>query len=325
MERIDVKDRKILYYLSLNSRQSLQKIGRIVGLTKEVVSYRIKRMQELGIIENFYTDFILTPVGQTIYVRLYFNYQNITPSIKKEIIQYFVDTDEATIVASLEGNYDLMVIVIFPDIYKIHPYLEHMLMNYGDYFKERHAALYFIRNQYNPSFLLDSKTKKLEPHVHRLYQEISYDELDMNILKALDLNARMPITQLADELHSTVTVIHYRIKRLMKLGVILGFGVNINWEKLGYRFYHVEINLKQYHKRLDIVRYLMENPYFRSSHQLLGHASDLEVDFILENVMQLHEMMDNLSTHFPESVKDFKYWSILKTYKEQLFPTRHKN
>jgi len=323
MERIDVKDRKILYYLSLDSRQSFQKIGKKVGLTKEVVSYRIKRLQELGIIQNFYTDFILTPMGQTIYVRLYFNYQNINPSIKKEIIQHFVDTNEATVVASLEGNYDLMVIVICPDIYQIHPYLEHLLMTYGDYFKERYTAMYLIRNQYNPSFLLDSKTKKLEPHIHRLYQGISYDELDMNILKALDLNARIPITLLAEKLHSTVSVVHYRLKRLKKLGVILGFGVNINWDLIGYRFYHVEINLKQYQKRSEIIRYLMENPYFRSTHQLLGHASDLEVDLILENVTQLHEVMDTLSTQFSESVKDFKYWSILKIHKEQLFPARH--
>jgi Lrp/AsnC family leucine-responsive transcriptional regulator len=301
----------------------LQKIGRKVGLTKEMVYYRIKRLQELGIIENFYTDFQLTPLGQKIYVRLYFNYQNINPSIKREIIQYFVGSDEAIVVASLEGNYDLMVIVICPDIYKIYPYLEYMQVKYGDYFKERYAAMYLIRNQYNPSFLLSEQTKKIEPHVHMEYQEIPYDELDLNILKALDLNARMPITRLAEELHSTVSVVHYRLKRLIKLGVILGFGVSINWEKLGYRFYHVEIGLKQYHMRSEIIRYLMENPYFRSMHQLIGHASDLEIDFILENVTQLHEVMDTLSSRFPESVKDFKYWSILKLHKEQLYPTCH--
>ncbi len=55
MIKIDLKDRKILYQLDLNSRQSLTQIGKNVGLKKDVVSYRIKRLQDEGVIKNFWT------------------------------------------------------------------------------------------------------------------------------------------------------------------------------------------------------------------------------------------------------------------------------
>ena len=55
MEKLDLKDRKILYQLDLNCRQSNTQIGKKVGLSKEVVNYRIKRMQDFGIINNFWT------------------------------------------------------------------------------------------------------------------------------------------------------------------------------------------------------------------------------------------------------------------------------
>ena len=55
MEKIDLKDRKILFELDINSRQTLTQIGRKVGLPKTVVAYRIKRLQERGIIKSFYT------------------------------------------------------------------------------------------------------------------------------------------------------------------------------------------------------------------------------------------------------------------------------
>ena len=55
MESLDVKDRKILYELDFNSRQSNSKIGKKVGLHKNVVNYRIKRMEKSGIISNYYT------------------------------------------------------------------------------------------------------------------------------------------------------------------------------------------------------------------------------------------------------------------------------
>ena len=50
MKKIDLKDRKILYELDLNCRQSNAQIGKKVGLSRKVVEYRIKRMEEEGII-----------------------------------------------------------------------------------------------------------------------------------------------------------------------------------------------------------------------------------------------------------------------------------
>ena len=320
MEKVDVKDKKILYYLGLDSRQSLRQIGRNVGLTKEVVGYRIKRLQELGVIENFFTAMQLTPLGIKLYVRFNLNFQNINPNIKQEIIQFFIKYNDSLIVSSLEGSYDLIVIIVAPDLYKIYSFLEVLQTRYGDYFKDRHAAIYLNRKQYNASFLLSKRTKKVEPHFHRDCKMVEFDALDLGILRYLDINARMPITELADKLDSTVTVMHYRIKRLLRQNVILGFGVNIDWSKLGYRYYHVEINLKKYTMRPEIIRYLLENPHLRCTHKLLGYASDLEVDFILENVTQLHEVMDDLSQHFPDSVKDFKYCSLLKVHKEVSIP-----
>ena len=50
MIKIDLKDRKILNQLDINSRQSLSQIGKKVGLPKNVVAYRIKRLEEKKII-----------------------------------------------------------------------------------------------------------------------------------------------------------------------------------------------------------------------------------------------------------------------------------
>jgi len=55
MEKLDLKDRKILYELDLNSRQSFRSIGRKVGLSKDIVASRVKKLQEEGIIIRFNT------------------------------------------------------------------------------------------------------------------------------------------------------------------------------------------------------------------------------------------------------------------------------
>ena len=49
---LDLKDRKILYELDSNSRQPLSQIAKKVGLSKEVVNYRIRRLEDQKIITH---------------------------------------------------------------------------------------------------------------------------------------------------------------------------------------------------------------------------------------------------------------------------------
>ena len=44
MTQLDLKDKKILLELELNSRQSFSSIAKKVGLSKEVVNYRVNKL-----------------------------------------------------------------------------------------------------------------------------------------------------------------------------------------------------------------------------------------------------------------------------------------
>ncbi len=74
MEKLDLKDRKILYELDINSRQSFSQLGKRVGLHKDVVAYRVKKLQEKGIIKNFITEINNYKTGYPT-VKFYLNYQ----------------------------------------------------------------------------------------------------------------------------------------------------------------------------------------------------------------------------------------------------------
>jgi len=53
MEKLTLKDKKLLFYLSRNARESGTKIAKSVGLSKNAVGYKIERLTRLGIIKNF--------------------------------------------------------------------------------------------------------------------------------------------------------------------------------------------------------------------------------------------------------------------------------
>lgn len=76
MERIDLKDRKILYQLDIDSRQSFRSIGKKIGLSKDVVAFRVKKLKEKVIILRFHTEYNYLSLGLTS-LRFYIKFQNM--------------------------------------------------------------------------------------------------------------------------------------------------------------------------------------------------------------------------------------------------------
>src|SRR3989338_6790520 len=85
--RLDVKDKKILYELDSNSRQPLSIIAKKVGLSRDIVNYRISQLISKGIINGFYAAIDISKLGY-IFCRIFLRFQKIDPAKEEEIIEY---------------------------------------------------------------------------------------------------------------------------------------------------------------------------------------------------------------------------------------------
>ena len=89
MKEIDLKDRKILYQLDVNARQSNARIGKKVRLSPEVVFHRIRNLEKRGIIEGYYATLDPTKFGYKAY-RVYVKTQDLTLETEKELFDWLV-------------------------------------------------------------------------------------------------------------------------------------------------------------------------------------------------------------------------------------------
>ena len=71
--------------------------------------------------------------------------------------------------------------------------------------------------------------------------ELLIDNVDRRILYELDINARIPVTQLAKKLRLSREKVNYRINNLIKRGIIRKFVTMINPVKLGYSVFWWQI------------------------------------------------------------------------------------
>jgi DNA-binding Lrp family transcriptional regulator len=141
MISLDDHDRAILHQLDQNARQTYSQMAEKLDLTKNAVSYRIKKMMKNGIIKKFYTLINPFKIGFESY-RIYVSYQYSTPLIEERIINHFSSYPLNWWTISLEGRYDLAVITWVNDVNQFYKYWKETLTLYRDYFRKQHFSLY---------------------------------------------------------------------------------------------------------------------------------------------------------------------------------------
>jgi Lrp/AsnC family transcriptional regulator, leucine-responsive regulatory protein len=319
---IDLKDRKILYELDIDARQSLTQIGKKVGLNKDVVSYRIKRMEDEGIIENYWTQIDSYKLGYNVF-RYYLILQNATPNIKNEIINHLVGYKKTWVVGTCKGMYDLVAVIWVKSVPEFYKFWDETNDKYGDYFAEKVFSVYLQAYCYPLSYLLLDSYEKSSRDGHELItgggNTAEIDEVDYRLLNEIAENGRMSLIDLAQKLSCSSQMVDYRIKNLRKKDVIQAFRVNIDISKIGYDHFKVDIYLKEPSQRKKIFDYLKYNKYVTFINTSAGYA-DIEVELNIENSNKMTELMDEVYTKFPGVIKKYTYFSAQKNYKLRCLP-----
>lgn len=321
MEKIDLKDRRILYELDYNSRESLTHIGKKVGLKKDVVSYRIKKLQDEGVIQCFYTVIDAYKLGYSLF-RYYVNLQYANPEIRNKIIEYLANYRNICTVGEALGKYDLIIVVWVKDISEFYQFWSNTLDKFGDYFESKMFSVYIHGVGFRQSYLLLDNYKIGDRVDHEYFgvgKTVEIDETDYHLLNELALNARAPLIELAEKFDCSSQTINYRIKRLKKEGLIQAFRVAVNENKLGFKRYKSDIFLKNHSQRTNIINYIKKNPYLLYISTSTG-LCDLEFEFIVKKQRDLIEIIEDVNLKFPNSIKNYSIYGDFQCYKETFLP-----
>jgi len=325
MTKTDLKDRKILYQLDLNCRESNTQIGKKVGLKKDVVSYRINRMENGGIIENYWTAINTFKLGYNVF-RVYINFRYVTSSIKEEIIKYFVDYENSWVVVTEKSEIDLDVVIWVKDIFEFYQFWEKTLDKYEDYFEKYVISIYLYAACYRKSFLLPDEQDRSNKEMYEVScggKPVEIDEIDYKLLNEIAENARMPLIDLAEKLGCSSQSINYRLNNLVKSGVINAFRVNVDLSKLGLHRYKVDIYLKDHKLKKPILNYLKDKPYIEFMNLTIGWA-DLEPEFVVKDMDELLKILDVINSKFSGAIKKQSFFITEKFYKLRCLPQMYK-
>ena len=321
MRKIDRNDRKILYELDKNSRQSIQSIGRKVNLHKNVVLHRIKKLEESGIINNYFTMIDTSKLGYRSY-RLNLLFQNTNEEIISDIINHFVKYKNTWWAVSTKGIYDFSAAIWVKNIEEFQQFWKHTLRKYHMFIREQTFSLYLELFSLRPSYLLIDKYQESDIAKYDIVlgsNSVHIDDIDKKILQFISNNSRVPTIEISNKLNISTPTVRKRISNLTELGVIRGYRISIDHSKMGYKMFKIDMYLNNYKIRDKILDFIIKNPRLIYICNTLGYA-DLEFDLMVEEESQLHYIMDQIMSKFEGAIKYYDFIHEYKIHKVDYMP-----
>jgi len=316
VEKLDLLDRKILYELDINARQPLTTLSKKIHKDRNIIEYRIKKLQEKGIIKNFVTLIDAGKLGLTIW-NVYLEFQNLNASKEKEIINFLKKNKKVWWVAQTTGRWDMIYSIFVKDVKEFYDTVNDFNSKYGKYLLRQSLAAHVEVEVFSRGYFLNKPS--LGVTWYKKFEQIKLNEIDKKILKELSTNARISSVELATKINSTARIVAYRIKDLQKKGIITRFRLQLNQSKIGYGFYKVILNLKNLSKTNDkaLEEYCKNlGNVFHFERKIGPWMLELEMD--VESYEKVNEIMKNMKEAFPNYINSYEIMLIYNEPKGEL-------
>ncbi len=320
--KLDMKDRKLLYELDINSRLSAAQLARKVGISKQGCTFKINNLVRKGVITSFPTVMNIALMGYLSF-RLYFKLIDISPEEEEEFRRYLINHRDVPWLVGCEGAWDYIMVVFPPDFGSFEKFMEEFNNRFGRFIEKKDIALVTAAHHFRCGYLLGEK-KDIPPMIYagqpKKVERLDYTEKSTLVL--LSKNARIPLVKIARTLGIAPKAAAYRIEKLKKLNIIEGFTVTVDLEKVGFERYKVFVRTKNMSEEREksFMHYSGKHPYTLYYSKSIG-ANDVELEFILRDSRQLREIIADIRKRFGGIIKSYEILKIYREFKLNYYPS----
>ena len=305
---LDLKDRRILSDLDMDARQPLSQLGKKVGLSREVVNYRIAQLEKSKVILGYYAVLDTAKLG-LIYCRIFLKYRGMTLQKEQELLDFCSKHKDIAWIVISEGKWELALVVLAESLRVIEAVRDELGNRFGQYFQDPYISIALSITEFKHNYLYKTPDYR-EIVVGASGQMVSLDDMDWKILSAIVDDSRMALVEIAKAVGTNPKTVDYRLKRLINDKAILAFRTMINTRLLGYDHYKVFLTLQEAGNAASEIReFLLKDPKVIYITKPLGMHT-LEFEAIVKNTSELHGMMMEFRQRFPEELVGYDVYFL---------------
>ena len=277
---INIKDKKILEQLDLDSKISTSRLAKNVRLSQQVVDYRIKKLIENGIIRQFGTIFNLSKIGFEQY-RVLFELSSVGEKEKNEIINYLKNHNKVYWAAIVGGKWDLFVVLFIKNYEEFDDFLDELFKKFPNMIKDYEALYVLYHELYQHKYLHKDKNnlRSIKLNLANPGEIIKLDKTDLIILDQIKNNCRLSSLEISKKANISYKTVQNRIKNLEEKGLIQGYRLFSKGEKYDYNAYLLLISFSSYGREAEkrILSYSKSNESITQAFRVFGRWSLLYI------------------------------------------------
>jgi DNA-binding Lrp family transcriptional regulator len=311
---LDIKDRKIINELDTNARQSYSQIAKRVGLTKDTVQYRIRKLEKEGVIEGYYTVINTAKLGYAFY-RVCLKFRNLSMEKENELIEHLKAHAAVGWISTFNGRWDMIIAIWARDIIDFEDILSRLFNKYEQHIQEKAISTVIYIYHFKNKAITDSKDESGVILGGKI-KKTDINRIDFKILSLLADNARIPLMGIGGKLNLSANAVKSRIRRLLKQGIILGFRAKLNEKILGFYHYKIFLHLQNFTKEKErlLIHLLKNSPYVIYITKAVGIA-ELEFEILVKKIEEFYNLINNIRCKLGEDV--LKGYESVLVYEEK--------
>ncbi len=315
--KLDMKDKRILMLLGENSRMPLTQIAKKVKLSRDAINYRIKRMEEKGVIIKFFPSLNYGKLGYYLF-HVFVLMDELDTKEQERLIAHLSTHPDVESVLEYNDRWDLEVVLIAKDLLEF----DSIILNITEKFshvvieKDKVEIIKRYKSQYIPP-LVEKAKQAFEKVPDQRLDKVHIDKKDLKLLRLLSANARASTYELGKKLGMSPDTITYRIKKLLKEGVIRKFTTLVNYSLLNYNWYTYTVELKVFNRQNEqkFEEFLRQHPHIMRAAKTLG-GWDLLMYIVASHPTKYHQVIKSIKRTFSNVIKNYEAWIA---YKEHIY------
>ena len=311
MIKLDAFDKKILEILIENSREQITTISKKVRLGRENVHYRINRLVKLGLIKEFNTILNEGNLGLSHYV-VFLELVKLEEGTEKQIIDYLKNNQFMSWIGTSAGKWSLVFdIVLYEETSNLEKVLKDFLKKFGNYVDD-YKVLKLSESDYFASKLIGKENKFVS--INKVKNKIKLDKTDYRILSLLNQDSRKTLVDISTKTDLTPNGINNRIKRLVENNIIVGYTISIDWRKLDFEWFTIQIRLTKHDEEIEkeIKKFFRNHKKVVFYYKYLGGSWDFDIGVLVQNSNELREFINEYRKKFSENSKISDVFLVLE-------------
>lgn len=297
------KDLKTLYEISENARESKNVLAKRIGISREVLDYKLKKLKKEKIIKGFQARINISNFIYGGYILLISSI-NLTEEQEKKILKKIQTNGNTQYIGRLGGGYDFIVGFTIKNISGLSDYISFI----NSIFSSNNSKTTFLTmiEEFKDSFksiFLETGEKNNLVSMINIQEKLEIDSIDKKILLHLGKDCTIPSWKIAEKCNISEVAIRKRIKKLVNKKIILGFRTMVDLTKLGYEPNFLFIKTNSHNKKYeeDLINFFHKNKTITYATKLIGRQ-DYVITVLSKSTLELNNFIKKLKNKFKETI-----------------------